>query len=139
MQIRASTKTIVGNTRKDLLKIADSIEKASNHLFSPPLFRAYKIYILLLSSPNQNYEVIATTVGASPATVQQTIHAMREGGVAIAGSSKPAQAYTIRSCKGAQHVNDSTLNDDRAQEVRVTVAAAVAGNNRSTSVSIVKR
>jgi hypothetical protein len=125
-RLRAIAKTVVGRSQKELLALAESLERLPEALFKPSFARAYQLY----REPSlASRSAAAQQIGAS-ATIQQTVLALKAGGVSIQvksqnGKVKLAQKKTPTG-KGAGYINESLSNEERVEEIVAEVEKAVA-------------
>lgn len=86
--------------KKELKEIASFLERAvPDELFHSPKLGAYLLYQLLSSSDRyQSYEQLGTKIGRSPSTTQQTINALKNGGISM--EETPAKGYKINPLGG---------------------------------------
>lgn len=86
--------------KKQLKEMASFLERAvPDELFHSPKLGAYLIYRLLYSSDRyQSYEELGTKIGRSPSTAQQTINALKNGGILM--DETPARGYKISPLGG---------------------------------------
>lgn len=119
----SSALKVISFGKKEIKEAINVLEVAPGALWNPALCRAYEIYRLLLKSPNQGVEAIAQQLEVSPSTVQQTINALKAGGVSI--PSQTVKTYSARSGEGAKLANERMTNEERIQEAIAVVQAAV--------------
>jgi biotin operon repressor len=123
-KLRAIAKTLVGRSQKELLALAQSLERLPEALFKPSLARAYRIY----REPNEgSRSTAAQELEVSAATIQQTILALRAGGVSIQAKAKHngnAQKK-LPTGKGAGYINETLSNEERVEEIVAVVEKAV--------------
>ena len=82
-------------SQKDLLAIAKLLETDAKDLLSPLYSGSIDIFDLLCSDQFYSYEEIAVKLDKSKVTVQQTINALRRGGLELEES--PARGYRART------------------------------------------
>ncbi|NJM77628.1 MAG: hypothetical protein HC852_19940 [Acaryochloridaceae cyanobacterium RU_4_10] len=79
-KLRAIAKTMVERSQKELLALAQSLERLPEHLFKPSLARAYRLY----REPSlASRSAAAEELGVSVSTIQQTVLALRASGVLV--------------------------------------------------------
>ena len=123
-KLRAIAKTLVGRSQKELLALAESLERLPEALFKPSFARAYRLY----REPSLvSRSATAQQLGAS-ATIQQTILALRSGGVSIRTKVKQngKAQKKLPTGKGAGYINESLSNEERVEEIVAVVEKAVA-------------
>jgi biotin operon repressor len=127
VKLREIAKFMAGPSRKDLIAIADSMERLSVQLFHPSLARALELY----HSPAASQAKSARALGVSESTIRQTMMALRAGGIDI-GSHKGEQAKATSKAStserglGAAYINEETSNEDRMDEAARAVEEAVS-------------
>jgi hypothetical protein len=119
-RLRAIAKTLVGPSQKELIALAQSLERLPENLFKPSLSRAYRLY----REPSLAVRSTAAQELGSSSTIQQTVLALRAGGVSIQGGLK--QAKKTPTGKGAGYINESVSNEERVEEIVAEVEKAVA-------------
>jgi biotin operon repressor len=82
-------------SRKDIVAIAKFLESDAKELLNPLYVGAIAIFDLLCSDQYMSYEEIAAKTGRSKQTAQQTINALRHGGLDLEES--PARGYRART------------------------------------------
>jgi hypothetical protein len=124
--LREIAKLVVGPSRNKLLALAQSLERLPETLFKPSLARAYRLY----REPSLvTRSAAAQKLGAS-ATVQQTVLALKAGGVSIHAKNQNCKAKLAQkktsTGKGAGYINESLSNEERVEEIVAEVEKAVA-------------
>jgi biotin operon repressor len=124
-KLRSIAKTLVGRSQKELLALAQSLERLPEILFKPSLARAYRLY----REPSLVSRSAAAEALGSSSTIQQTVQALRTGGVSIQaksqnGKAKLAQKKTPTG-KGASYINETLSNEERVDEIIAVVEQAV--------------
>jgi biotin operon repressor len=127
VKLREIAKFLVGPSRKDVLAIADSMERLSVQLFHPSLARALELY----HSPAASQAKSARVLGVSESTIRQTLVALRAGGVTIGPrkgdlSKATSKARISDRGLGAAYINEETSNEERMNEVARAVEEAVS-------------
>lgn len=82
-------------SRKDIVAIAKFLETDARDLLNPLYLGAIAIFDLLCSGQYMSYEEIAAKTGRSKATAQQTINALKNGGLDLEES--PARGYRAQT------------------------------------------
>lgn len=82
-------------SRRDIVAIAKFLETDARDLLNPLYLGAIVIFDLLCSNQYMSYEEIAAKTGRSSQTAQQTINALRKGGLDLEES--PARGYRART------------------------------------------
>ncbi|NJM74752.1 MAG: hypothetical protein HC852_02015 [Acaryochloridaceae cyanobacterium RU_4_10] len=125
-KLRAIAKTMVGRSQKELLALAQSLERLPEHLFKPSLARAYRLY----REPSLgSRSAAAEELKVSAATIQQTVLALRAGGVSAQLKAKQNGGKTQKKLltgKGASYINENLSNEERVEEIVAVVEKAVA-------------
>jgi biotin operon repressor len=82
-------------SQKDLIAIAKFLEGDAKELLSPLMQSSMAIFDLLCSNQFYSYEGIAIKLDKNRVSVQQTINALRRGGLDLEES--PARGYRART------------------------------------------
>jgi biotin operon repressor len=96
-QIRDITKIMEKGTKaqKDLIAIAKFLESDARDLLNPLYSGAIAIFELLCSDQFLAYDEIGMKMNKSPQTAQQTINALKKGGLDLEES--PARGYRAKT------------------------------------------
>ena len=82
-------------SQKDIIAIAKFLEGDARDLLNPLYLGAIAVFDLLCSNQYFSYDEIAAKSGRSKQTAQQTINALRRGGLDLEES--PARGYRART------------------------------------------